>query len=102
MLRPIEHDEPRTNPLRDMLGLSASEPIVHGATQSELETTLLPRDHPRWVKDALTVSSRARETIARLRPVAVRILGFWDHRVRSAVVAGLRVAIDASGSYRAE
>lgn len=102
MLRPVEHDEPLANPLRDLLGLGASEPIVHGVAQNELETTLLPRDHPRWVKDALTVSSRAREAISRLRPAVVRILGFWDHRVRSATIAGFRVGIDASGSYRAE
>jgi hypothetical protein len=40
--------------------------------------------------------------IARLRPVAVRILGFWDHRIRSAFVAGTRISIDPSGSYRME
>jgi hypothetical protein len=100
MLRPIDRDEAQAHPLRELLGLGASDPVVSGAAHNELETSLLPRDHPRWVKDALTVSSRAREIIAHLRPVALRILGFWDHRVRFTVVAGVRVAIDASGSYR--
>jgi len=98
----VEREEPGQNPLHELLGLAASEPVVLPAAQAELETTLLPRDHPKWVKDALTVSTRARELIARLKPVAVRILGFWDHRVRAAVVAGMRIAIDPSGSYRAE
>ncbi len=101
MLRLVESEEQRQRALTSTRGTGASEPVVHGAAHAELETTLLPRDHPKWARDAATVSSRARETFARLRPIAVRILGFWDHRVRSAVVAGLRVAIDPSGSYRA-
>lgn len=101
MLRPVDSEEPRQNPLLTALGLGASEPIVPAVPEADLETTL-PREHPKWVKDSLSVSTRAKEAIARLRPIAVRILGFWDHRVRSAVVAGLRVAIDPSGSYRAQ
>lgn len=101
MLRPIEGEEQRPNALLTALGLGASEPIVAPVAESEFETTLLPRDHPKWVRDTLSVSSRAKDLVARLKPVAVRILGFWDHRVRTAVVAGLRVAIDPSGSYRA-
>ena len=42
------------------------------------------------------------ELIARLRPVVVKILTFWDHRVRSAWIGGSRVCIDPSGSYRIE
>jgi len=101
MLRPVESEEPRQNQLLVALGFGANEPIVPAVAESDFDTTLLPRDHPKWAKDALSVSSRAKELIARLKPIAVRVLGFWDHRVRSAVVAGLRVAIDPSGSYRA-
>jgi hypothetical protein len=101
MLRPVENEEQRQRSLPDAREPGATGPVVPAPAQSELETSLLPRDHPKWVRDALTVSSHAKEMIARLKPVAVRILGFWDHRVRSAVVAGLRVAIDPSGSYRA-
>ena len=101
MLRPVEIDESRSGALPDALGLGAGEPIVRAASEAELETTLLPRDHPQWAHDAVTVSSRAKEFIRRLSPVVVRVLGFWDHRVRSSVIAGLRIAIDPSGSYRA-
>jgi hypothetical protein len=69
---------------------------------SALETSLLPRDHPKWNADALTLSQRARELIARLRPVIVRVLTFWDHRIRSITIGKTRLGIDASGSYRAE
>jgi hypothetical protein len=69
---------------------------------AELETPPLPRDLPHWVKDALSVSARARELISRLKPVAIRILTFWDHRLRTAIITGRHLKIDPSGSYRAE
>ncbi|HEV7180603.1 MAG TPA: hypothetical protein VGN11_12085 [Candidatus Baltobacteraceae bacterium] len=99
MLRRIEA-EGRSPSLFQALGLASSEPVVAALAESEQEPSLLPHDHPQWVKDALTVSHRAREAIARLRPAAVRILTFWDHRIRSIAVGGGRLSIDASGSYR--
>jgi len=60
----------------------------------------LPRDHPAWQRDVLAVSARARELIARLRPVTVRVLTFWDHVLRGIVVGGRRIEVDPSGSYR--
>ncbi|MHB8356955.1 MAG: hypothetical protein ACYDDQ_09730 [Vulcanimicrobiaceae bacterium] len=68
--------------------------------EDELETPPLPQDHPQWVKDAAAVSKRARRLIASLKPVVVRILNFWDHHVRSIVVRGRTVSVDAAGSYR--
>jgi hypothetical protein len=79
----------------------AAAHVVPAIAESESES-LLPRDHPKWARDALTLSQRARELVARLRPVAIRILTFWDHRIRSAFVAGSRISIDPSGSYRME
>ena len=99
MLRRIELEE-RVVPLE--IGANRSEAIVASVPEAELETTLLPQDHPRWVKDAIAVSQRAREILASLRPVAVQVLCFWDHRIRSIVVADRRVAVDASGCYRAD
>jgi len=32
----------------------------------------------------------------------VKILTFWDHRVRTACIGQSRVSIDPSGSYRIE
>jgi hypothetical protein len=64
--------------------------------------TNLPSDHPPWAKDALSLSQRARALLARVRPIAVKVLTFWDHRVRSIFVGGRTVSVDASGSYRLE
>lgn len=101
MLRRIELDEPNAAvPLQ--VGASRSEGVVPVVAEAELETALLPNDQPRWVKDAVAVSQRARELIAKLRPAAVRVLSFWDHRIRVIVVGERRVAVDASGCYRVE
>ena len=60
----------------------------------------LPHDHPAWMKDTLSLSQRARLVFARLKPAVVTVLRFWDHQVRSIVVGGRRLSVDASGSYR--
>ncbi len=62
----------------------------------------LPSDHPAWMRDALSLSQRARTLIATLRPVVMHVIGVWEHRMRSVVIAGRTVKIDASGSYRME
>ena len=66
---------------------------------ADLHATL-PRDHPAWQRDILSVSARARAAVAALRPVVVRVLTFWDHVVRSITVSGRRVEVDPSGCYR--
>ena len=60
----------------------------------------LPRDHPAWQRDILSVSARARAVVAALRPVVVRALTFWDHVVRSVTIGSRRVEVDPSGCYR--
>jgi hypothetical protein len=60
----------------------------------------LPRDHPAWQRDVLSVSSRMRAILLQLRPIAVRVLTFWDHAMRSVAVGGRRVEVDPSGCYR--
>jgi hypothetical protein len=100
MLRRIEPEESSTA-LPPYVGASRSESIV-AVGEAELETALLPYDHPRWVKDALAVSQRARELLAKLRPVALKVLSFWDHRIRSIVIGDRRVVVDPSGCYRAD
>jgi hypothetical protein len=101
MLRRVDLEEP-TAALPLQVGATRSEAVVPVVAETELETTLLPHDQPRWVKDAIAVSQRARELIASLRPVAVRVLSFWDHRIRSIVVGDRCVSVDASGCYRIE
>lgn len=85
-----------------MPSAAQSEPVVPPIAQSELETTGLPNDHPTWVRDAIAVSQRARDMLARIKPAVVRIMTVWDHRLRCIVVGDRRVRIDASGSYRAD
>ena len=85
---------PRIDPL------SGSFPVLPFVPDDELETPPLPREHPKWVKDAVAVSQRARQLIARLPAVLVRVLTFWDHRMRGIVVGGRELTVDISGSYR--
>jgi hypothetical protein len=93
--------DPDTNPALYQPVL-AGGPVLALVPDDELETPPLPREHPRWVKDALAVSQRARQLLARLRPVAVRVLTFWDHHVRSLNIAGRELSVDVSGCYRLE
>jgi hypothetical protein len=102
MLRRVDGEDGRTHAAQPHATAIATEQAIAPVGESEAENSLLPRDHPKWARDAVTLSQRAREVIARLRPVLVKILTFWDHRVRSAFVGGSRVSIDPSGSYRIE
>lgn len=63
-------------------------------------SSTLPRDHPAWQRDVLSVSARAREALARLGPVFVRVLTFWDHLRRGVIIGGRTLEVDPSGSYR--
>jgi hypothetical protein len=99
MLQRVESEEPQ--------GLASAqnayaEPVVPAASDVELGSGSLPHEHPAWVKDSLAVSQRARDLIASLRPIAIRILTFWDHRIRSAFIGGYTVRIDPSGCYRVD
>ncbi len=60
----------------------------------------LPNDHPAWLKDAVSLSQRARALVVKLKPIALAVIDAWEHRVRTIVVSGRRVSVDASGSYR--
>lgn len=102
MLRRIEPEESTAAAAAAAGGARASEPVVPAATQDDLESTSLPHDHPRWVRDAIAVSHRARRLLEKLKPVLIAVVTLWDHRWRGAVIAGRRIRIDASGSYRAD
>ena len=60
----------------------------------------LPNDHPRWMKDTLSISQRARALLQKMKPLVMRVITGWDHRVRQISVAGRTLKVDASGSYR--
>jgi hypothetical protein len=98
MLRRVERDDLQSAQPATTTA-TAFEPIVP-AIEDGLSLPPLPPDHPRWVKDAVALSARARELAARLRPIVVRIVTVWEHRWRSIAVAGRRLAVDASGSYK--
>ncbi len=101
MLRRIDADESHVE--RGGIGTLAArdaEPVAPPLISFDSETELLPQGHPKWIRDGVSISQRARDLVARLAPVVVRVLRFWDHRVRSIVIAGRRVSVDASGSYR--
>jgi len=100
MLRRVEPDE-SVAAAQLALGAVASEPIVPAISESELETSL-PHDHPRWARDAVAISKMARDFVARLRPVVLAVMSFWDHRLHCIAVGNRRVSVDASGSYRVD
>jgi hypothetical protein len=103
MLRRVDADDQRPqHPALALAGAGSAEAVVPAVEETENGASLLPRDHPKWVRDAVTISQRARELAAHLRPIAIKILTFWDHRVRSAFIGGNRISIDTSGSYRLE
>ena len=60
----------------------------------------LPNDHPAWMRDTLSLSQRARALLASVKPVVVRVIAFWEHRVKSVAVGNRTLTVDASGSYR--
>ena len=77
-------------------------PIAYGNDLDGDFGNRLPSDHPAWSKDVVSLSQRFRAILAQCKPLAVRVLTFWDHHVRTIVVAGKRLMVDASGSYRME
>jgi hypothetical protein len=87
---------PDSSPLVAVAPALAANPV----SDVDAEWSSLPRDHPAWQRDVLSVSARARAVLAQLRPIVVRVLTFWDHVVRGAVVGGRRVEVDPSGCYR--
>lgn len=87
-------------PALDLGAVMTANPVGEPLDIGHELASSLPRDHPAWQRDVLAVSARARALLARLRPVAVRVLSFWDHVLREVVIAGRRVEIDPSGSYR--
>jgi hypothetical protein len=54
------------------------------------------------MKDTLSISQRARGLLAQMRPAIVKVIAYWEHRVRSVIIGERRVFVDASGSYRME
>ena len=86
---------------------SGLEPVAFGAVpgiRTDFDTAERgpspPNDHPAWQRDVLSISARARVIIAALRPFAVKVLTFWDHRLRDITLGASTLGIDPSGCYR--
>jgi len=62
----------------------------------------LPSDHPRWMRDTLSISQRARALLTKIKPVAVAVISYWEHRIKRIVIGGQSLCVDQSGSYRLE
>jgi hypothetical protein len=82
------------------LAAQAVAAAMPAGAASDEDLSSLPPGHPAWQRDALSVSSRARAIVATLRPIAVRVMTFWDHAVRAIRVGRRTVEIDPSGCYR--
>jgi hypothetical protein len=102
IVRRIEVEDPAIALAASTGGARASEPVVAAVGEADLESTGLPHDHPRWVRDAIALSQRARRLLENLSPAVIAVFSLWDHRLRSIIVAGHRLRVDASGSYRAD
>jgi hypothetical protein len=83
----------------DPLAFSAVAALRSDSDAGEIAPSL-PTDHPAWQRDVLSISSRARAMMAALRPIAVRVLTFWDHNVREIMLGARNFGIDPSGCYR--
>ncbi|MGD0472440.1 MAG: hypothetical protein ABSB70_04415 [Candidatus Velthaea sp.] len=81
---------------------AAESPTVMGGLTDAgaIGEIVLPRDHPKWVRDRFVVSSATKALLARMKPYAIRLLGYWDHRVHRLEIEHGTVQIDDSGAYR--
>ncbi len=88
------------------LGLTATTPAPEALAPLAIDPDerydgpALPSDHPAWLRDAVSISQRARALLAALKPVVIHVIGVWEHRVRSIVIGDRSMKVDASGSYR--
>ncbi len=81
-------------------GAAAAPTSIAFDTEDQFGGPALPSDHPAWLKDAVSLSQRARALVAKLKPVVLHVVAVWEHRVRSVIVGGRKVSVDSSGSYR--
>ena len=99
MLRRIELEQ--TPPaLSARLEAGRSEAVVPAVAQADLETALRRTTIRAGLRTRLPCRSGRGSLSHKLRPVIVRVLSFWDHRIRSIMVGNRCVQVDPSGCYR--
>ncbi len=87
-------------PLDPTLVYPLAVPLVPPIDAEIAGLPALPSDHPAWQRDVVSISARARATIANLIPVVVRTLSYWDHRIRELAFGSRSLGIDPAGCYR--
>ncbi|MDQ2681717.1 MAG: hypothetical protein M3Y21_11980 [Candidatus Eremiobacteraeota bacterium] len=102
MLQPRIERDSRSATMSSLSALGQSSALYPLLPDIEIETPPLPRDLPHWMRDSAAISARCRNLFTRIKPIIVRVLTFWDHQVRSIMVAGRNVCVDPSGSYKVE
>lgn len=103
MIRRIEsEDSTLERPAAAAVSTTGTSAVAPAQFTDDDAGEILPQGHPKWVRDGFAVSQRARDALARLQPIVVQVLRFWDHRLRSIRVTGRRLSVDASGSYRVD
>jgi hypothetical protein len=81
--------------------LSEARPLATDVGELDAAPEIaLPRDHPRWARDRFTVSAATKALVDRIKPLALRVFGFWDHRVHRLTLDDATIGVDACGSYR--
>lgn len=98
----VEGDAPALAPDAELVAYAALPPSIALDPDDRWGGHALPHDHPAWMKDTLSISQRTRALLGRLRPVVVKVIAFWEHRVRSIAIGDRRLCVDPSGSYRLE
>jgi hypothetical protein len=100
----------RTEIVRRLDG-SIATPRSHEATETQSTADViadiegigeiaLPHGHPKWLRDRFVVSSTTKALLGRLKPFAIRLFGFWDHRTHRLSIEDGTILIDDSGAYR--
>lgn len=88
--------------------MRASEPIASTSADGPARVNAQPgvdisSDFPAWALDAVVPSERFRLVLTALRPILLRVLRYWDQRVRRLTLRDGRAIIVAdSGCYRVE
>jgi len=93
---PLRASAARASALRPR-GIEGTEPVEDA--EHAYPAVLLPAGHPPWTRDVAALTRRARAALAELPRVVIRVMGFWEHPRREALVDGRRVTVDAAGTY---
>lgn len=87
-------------------GLAGSaEAAALSAEVGELDASgaiVLPRDHPKWMRDRFTITAATKAWLGRIKPIVIRVFSFWDHRVHRLTTEDGTIEVDVSGSYRCD